>query len=470
MNPKTLQNRSLSGLVLLCQRDSLALMVVAVVTYISLTGIVPLTYDEAANYQLFSSHGYAFVLTNYSLPNNHVLFTFLQSLLPGSMVDAAPRCLRIINSITTAALTLVLSRVMQRTIDASGVLPTKYRALLGTAASIGVLFASPLFIIYLFIARGYLLGSVILFGSSLLAIKASRFSPHLLGIGVALAAWCVPTFAFAAPGLALAIFLTAHGSVASRFAKTVLSGVVCSAVLGLVYFPIIGQMQEQSDKWTKPLPFGGFTWSHLGLATSLASSWAGALLLISTLVAVAFGLYRKGPTSLLRLALAMTAAALSFYLVAEVLNATGLCPAPFLRNALFIPPFIWTALFVAALACANKPLTAAAFAILLANAGINLSEFYSSFIRGDPNTFPTFSIQSATPFERAWKSLAAPEEQIYCGGNAIPVCQAYGPLVARHVNFVREIPKMPCLQGHWPPSDETGVLVLRGDKAFRLCF
>ena len=470
MDRKTLQNRTFSSLVYICQRDSLALLVVAVVSYISLTGIVPLTYDEAANYQIFSSRGYAFVLTNYSLPNNHVFFTLLQSLLPGSMVDAAPRCLRIINAITSAALIIVISRVMQRAIDTSGVVPTKFRALLGTAASICVLFASPLFIIYLFIARGYLLGSVILFGSSLLAIKATRFAPHVLGVGVALAAWCVPTFAFAAPGMALAIFFTEKGSVASRFAKTILSGVVSSAVLGLVYLPIIEQMREQSDKWTKPLPFGGFTWSHFELATSLASSWAGALLLMITLMAVAVGLYSKGATSLLRLALAMTAAALSFYLVAEVLNAAGLCPAPFLRNALFIPPFIWTALFIAALALASKPLKAVVFAILISNAGINISAFYSSFISGDPNSFPTFSIQSATPFERAWKSLATPEDQIYCGGNAIPVCQAYGPLVARHVTFVKEIPKLPCLQGQWPPSDETGVLVLRGDKAFRLCF
>ena len=79
MDRKTLQNRAFSSLVYICQRDSLALLVVAVVSYISLTGIVPLTYDEAANYQIFSSRGYAFVLTNYSLPNNHVFFTLLQS-------------------------------------------------------------------------------------------------------------------------------------------------------------------------------------------------------------------------------------------------------------------------------------------------------------------------------------------------------------------------------------------------------
>ena len=124
---------------------------------------LPLTYDEARNWLGFSQHGVHFVTHNYLVANNHVLYTALIALIPHSVVHDDPLNLRVLN----IAVAIVLIDLMFVWLVREGV-----PWLLSIAA---LLLSGPITVIYLGVARGYLLGTLLAFlGIHLLAVRGHR--------------------------------------------------------------------------------------------------------------------------------------------------------------------------------------------------------------------------------------------------------------------------------------------------------
>src|SRR5262249_16185728 len=149
---------------------------------------VPLTSDESWNYHYVSRRGAFYALTTYELPNNHILFSALQSLLPDRLIVAWPPIIRLLNIIYGTVFLLLAQYLLKPNLGSVG-------ATIGAAA---LVLCNPLFTLYFFIARGYLLGSLLLLISLAIAATGRKFA--LSAIFAGLATLCVPTFALALPG------------------------------------------------------------------------------------------------------------------------------------------------------------------------------------------------------------------------------------------------------------------------------
>src|SRR5712691_6080337 len=152
-----------------------ALVLGAVAAAAGLTGAVPMTWDEGYTFLRISSHGLAAAFTTYPMPNNHVLFSGFESLLPAQWIAHWPPLLRTFNVAFAAAMGAALGTVVSSPLLA---------ILLGLCA--------PIFTLYLLLARGYLIGTIFLLGA---IVQADRARPLRAGLLAGLAVACVPTFA-----------------------------------------------------------------------------------------------------------------------------------------------------------------------------------------------------------------------------------------------------------------------------------
>ena len=427
---------------------------------------VPLTYDEAWNFQNLAVLGARHVITHYPLPNNHVLFTALHALLlPAGQVARHPMLLRALNGAVVLGLLLLLCGVFSSLLGLS-----RWRTILGVVASA---LCAPVFTLYLLVARGYLLGAVLLLAA--LVLCAGRRGLAWAGALAALAAWSVPTFAYVVPGA----FLVTLGlrSPAPRRLRTLLIdaatlGGTYAAVVIACYLPIWREVLKQRSGWTTSPPLGAFTRGVLAQATTLGWAWAGGALLLSLCARLAWQRRRDGaPDAASRLIGILLAGCASYVVTSEVTNALGLAKIPFERNGLFIPLFLMVAV-VACLSGLPKIWDAVLCAVLLSSAGSGAWTLGRAFgPSGDPLGYPYYATLSPSPVDRALPELSA-AEQVICADFVQPACALYAAHFAS-LRLVVDLDAAPggCSAGGTHlPSPKLRVVYLRDGALHNACF
>ena len=426
-----------------------------VVTTLSLRGHVPLTYDEAFNFTDVASRGVGYVISHYPNPNNHVAFTALQAIsLPATLVETWPPLLRIPNLLVGAALLALLVRVLgRRTGPATA-----------TLLALCALLAAPLFTTYLLVARGYLLGTLLLLASLIWAAEGRSLAGTV--VLLALATWTVPTFGYAVPGVLAGAALAGRDARRAAVALT-LAGLSYLALVVLLYAPVLPAMLAQRQSWRSTALPGGFS---LGIVRRLANvtssgTGVGALLLAAGAAVLA---RRQADRFRDRLLLLALAAGASFLLVAETLAALRLASTPFWRNMLFAPLLLALALGLAlpALPRGGQVLV---WALLLFNAALGLRDLGTCFVTGSPADYRGLRALGPTGIERGL-AVGAAFWNVRCDRLAEAVCQAYAAHLPGLSFGPAEADSLPCLAGGSPPSEGLGITVSVSGGRRQLCY
>jgi hypothetical protein len=445
-----------------------------------LTRTLPMTADEAHNWVELSGRGVYYVTHHYPVPNNHVLFSALQALLPGALVRSDPLNLRLINIAVAIALVTLMFHWLVR------------EGVAWPVALVGLLLGGPLTVLYLGVARGYLLGTLLAFlGLHLLAIKRRRtVAAFGAGVLLALSVYTVPTFALGMLGVVILLFW--H----RRYLDAVVFGVTAAVLALILYLPILHQVlradQDQSRQIGGRFALGAYTFNVLrdslyltafGDRQSVSTTWQGGLWLavvgpvLGGLVVLAYrrrgelrvslGRLAPGPrdTTVFALIAAYSVGALA---VIEIANATGLIAAPFYRNSLFVAFAVvlwllrqlrpgdsgwrWRRALFAGLVAANVVAAAIGVSLLVTGRDYLPSRY------GD--------VLSATPPPELRDVSALGATSIVCSKKAISVCAVYTPyLRQRGVRVTRTgwaRDHHHCVTGHTLPIRLKGVEVLRG--------
>lgn len=426
----------------------------ALVCVTALSHIVPLTFDEAWSFLEFSRHGVGFSLTHYPLPNNHLAFSALQALVVREpFVAAEPTLLRLGNLLCVAALLLLLRHIAKHRLDLS--------ASASALAAVAFSLCSPLFTLYLFVGRGYLLGSVLLLAAVHLgAIPGRRVATALL---CALATWTVPTFAFAAPGVLLALLLTAGRGREGWRAVAQASAIYAVATLTL-YSPVIGDVLAQRSGWNEastPLASAKLLWDLLGNSGVFGLSLVSNALLL-TLLALATWRGQQRAESI-----ALLAPVVSFIAIAGLLAATGVTATPFVRTLSFAPLFVWLALAVAVRGSLLRQRTAGVLIAFNAIAGIAL--FTATLGTGDPQQYPLLAELSPSPLARADRSWLAKGAVVKMEWDAVPVGRLYARGYQFKLKRVDRLAKRPCAEGGRFPPRAKNRIAIAGDSQL-ICF
>lgn len=442
-------------------------LAVAVVAVPALAGLLPLTYDEAWNHLNLSAHGVRAVLGSYPVPNNHVLFTAVQALLPNRLPDWWPPLLRLPNLLYLGALLGVTAAILER-----GGLARSRAAWLAVAA----IFAAPIPALYAFVARGYLLGLFFVALAVLAAMDGRLFRAAVL---MALAAWCVPTFAYWWPAFAL-LPLAGPGFRRLRAwtAAVLASALFCGAVAA-IYYPLWSELKRFARYPFWDLPdtpvrlFEGLAQQTLYLHALLPQAAAAVLLLLEW--ALLLAAWRadtvEGPRRrLLFLALAGVVSGLA---VPAAAWAAGASRLPFVRNMIVIPFLI-----TLGLALLPDPLRRlpwgrrrdAASLFLAANALLGAAWLASACLIDDPNRLPGYRTLSGTPIERAiFRGVTLERAELQTTFLYGPVAEAYRRRYQYTVESMPRVAPAPCLSGSKPPQ-AARIQLRRAGRWQELCF
>ena len=425
----------------------------ALICAVALSHVVPLTFDEAWSFLEFSRHGLGFSLTHYPLPNNHIAFTALQVLVVReSFVAAEPTLLRLGNLLVVAGYLALLLHIATTRLALN--------ASLAALAVVALTLCSPLTTLYLFVARGYLLGSALLLAAVHFgAIPRRRVATAVL---CALATWTIPTFAFATPGVVLALFLCEERGSAARRAALQTAALYAALTL-LLYAPVLGDVFAQRTGWNEAGNLNLFAkalWELLGNAGAFDLALVANTILV-TLLAV--GVWRSRGSE----ALALLAPVFSFLLVAGLLGALGIISTPFARTASFAPLFVWLAL---AVAVAGNPLLQRISAVLAAfNLAAGLFLFAATLVSGDPQKYPTLAQLSPSPLARAERAWLASDAELRMEWDAAPVGRLYARGYGFKLKRVDDTGQLPCAgTGRFAPRPSNRISLGRGSRL--LCF
>jgi hypothetical protein len=440
---------------------------------------LPLTYDEARNWLVYARHGSHYVTHNYLTANNHVFFAALQSLVPASLVHDDPLTLRAIN----IAVAVALMNLMFRWLVDAGV-----PWLLSIA---GLLLAGPITVLYLGVARGYLLGTLLAFlGIHLLAGRGRR-PAAALGAGVlfALAIYTVPTFALGMVGVGA--LLLWH----RRTVDVLVWGSTATLIALLLYLPIIHEVVSAG----RGHPAGGGFRHYAGTFTPGAYSlavlrdslyltafgsdalWLGIAFALASVLVFAAVRGRRGllamevaparrDTTVFDLVAAYSVGALA---VIELANATRVTASPFYRNSLFVgyavvlwllrelgrrDAELWRRRMFVAIVGANLVAGTIGVSLLLRGDDYSTSRYGDVLVTTPPPALRDVSRLRAT--------------RVVCSNSDMQVCGVYVPYLRRRGVRVVSTPwttdRHRCVSGHVPPIPRHGVVVWRGPQELGL--
>ena len=393
-----------------------ALALASIALLFGVSGAVPLTWDEAFNFLHVSSRGPVAAFTTYEAPNNHVLFSALQALLPAAWIAHWPPVLRLWNVLVAAGVGALLAFALRG---------QRFAPLLAVLLAL----CAPVSALYLVVARGYLLGTLCLLGA-----LALRDRPGRAGLLAGLSLACVPTFLLALPGLALALR-----------AGRLRAALACGAVALVSYAGIFRQVLRQRELWgSTPQRF---------LESFFGQQWP-SLLLLAVALALAAPQLRHAP----RHAVALISSGAGFLLLAPLLAFLGILDAPYARNALFAPLFLWLG---ALLGTTGRARTAVAGCLALSAALVAAGLL--SGLR-DPNRIPFLRELTPTPLQR---SLGLPFDALAVPDASLPLGQLYAR--GKPVLPLRETPRA-CGAGAIEPEPLQEAVLLGGGAPLRLCY
>jgi hypothetical protein len=442
----------------------LLLAAVAGLAWLALSGRVPLTYDEAWNFLFLSRSGPLYALTHYPAPNNHVLFTVLQAVfLPEALVVGSPLTLRLVNVVVLLSLSLVLWRLLRTR--------ASFHSFHAAALSIALLVCSPLIATYCLVARGYLLGTLLL----LLACVASVEEGHAArsGLLAALSAMVVPTFAWAVPGLLLWQLLGSrhHPGWWERLRRPLIT-FAWFAIPTIVFYARFASALRHFGKATAWPTYTVQVYLRSLLAElGNGNALAGAVVCGVVLAMIVAGLRRPTETPATAGAPGLAGAllcAVASFLVNSLVNplVSGSGPTP-QRNALFLPLFLWLAWLVVAPARPWMRRTAAALVFLFAS--LTLARMTTAFLVTTPLEFPLFTDLSPTPIERAHLQGRRDLQLIVYEENAYAVALLYGEVLGVPTKSARIVQRA-CSTGSFPAAENARVAVVVQDTFEVLCY
>ena len=303
------------------------LLAVAGAAIVWLAHAAPLTYDEAYNRLVYGDLGSSGILRTYNAPNNHLLFTVLQSFIPNRLLAWDPWTIRIVGVASGIAMVAALIGVSAA---------RRTTPLLGLFVVIG----SPLLVTYLFVSRGYTFSAVLLVAATATAVALARrsllFGVCLGAAVLALGTWPLPTNGFFAPGWIIAAL------VIWGLRAAIAGAVVYATAVALMFAPIASQIEAQAKvRWNTPQRW----WTWVGDVFNASSLVPLCLVLVAAIAVAAFVReHRRHSLAEFRAAgagaqftLLTLAMAISWFALVGIGHAFGL-ELPFVRTAV---PALW---------------------------------------------------------------------------------------------------------------------------------
>jgi len=357
--------------------------------------------DEIYSVVLFSGPGPLVAVTDYHVPNNHVLFNLASSLLPGrgSVEPLRARGISFVAFFGTLAVGFLLLRPL-------------------AGAWVGAVFVALLALNRELLdvalqARGY--GLTLLF-STLAALAVCRRSWALLAVASVLGTYAVPTFALFSASLFLAVLVFECGP--SRPDRRRLLFAAIGAALGalLLYLPILRLLLTNAATYGDAWGESYRSWRAVAetfrlyvASPDLFGRPLPAVLAALALVALVFLAVRRGGP-----ALALAVASLGFLTLCLVLRT------PQIRTTLFVAPPLLVALLLSLPEPFNRSSVRLAVSALLVFTAVRLLERprplpledWTSVGRFIEETFP-----ARIPVRAYWpvvclKSYVSPERRV----------------------------------------------------------
>lgn len=422
----------------------------------SLARSLPLTHDEAFTFiRLADSSPWA-IINDYSMTwTNQVPFSILQSMIPGSWVEASLTLIRL-PSVLLSVLLIVL------TLD---LLSWNRRS---STLFVMLLTASPLVITYLVLSRGYSLvmllvaASVWVFKQAHLRQSLSWWSIAAGAVLLATAAWVVPTVVYLGPGLAVALWL--RFSLARAIAFLTLTAVGSVAV----HLSHLQQMisQAKNNPWSGPIAIRPLLRETL-FVWWMPTTAIGLLVVLGTIRYIRRS--SSGTNTTMRTLVETHFVASTSVLIGCVYFCLTLVAAliglgwPFPRNAL---PAIWCLFMATALTIRLDRIPGVAlFVSIMVSAAVGVFSIGTGLRTNNYSMFGPAMVDSVPVNIEKVHTLQA--SHILCSGYDSPVCLLAIPSLAR--NNIGVIlsdalqPEIDCVLGNVAPRRPWQVRVMRGE-------
>lgn len=407
----------------------------------------PINYDEGFNYLYYADRGFRFTITDYAYPNNHVLFTLIQAMIPRRLVDQEPLVLRLPNLLVSVALVVALA--WDRT-----------RLKSGPLRALAIVFAGPFALQYFGQARGFQIGTAF---AALGLLTAIRFSSRPWGAAgaaglIALAAWSVPTFAFGAP--IVAVWFLLRRDARGAFVYSVLF----AGTATLLYAPVLGQLlSDRTNSFSEFRPLGEYSGDLVSNSFFLPLGMSIAVLVLGILAWFRSSARLRGSDGRSAKTFLFVGFCLMFVLIAEFVTLADIAASPFVRNASFFPAFVLVGLW-------NAPLSRFTRLVIAALIGLNvlLGVAWVSHI-ADGSGIVAFRGTTSGQTPRLDELLNMAVAELHCAWTDEWTCRLYeARLQAAGINLVYPLEHVspgPCIIGNHPPLPGTGIEVVARDGA-----
>jgi hypothetical protein len=201
-----------------------------------------------------------------------------------------------------------------------------------------------------------------------------------------------------------------------------------------------------------------------------------AALLVALLLIAGAGVGRRSAATPARedgsrLAALLVAASVSFVVVVWALGSIHVARPPFVRTALFVPLFLWTAL-VLVVERSTTFFRRAALLVVAVNALLGARVLVTSFIwpNADPLLFPGLSELSAVPVRRLMElHRRLPLSGLEARPSALPVMELYARTLSVPLKETNGA-SGPCAYGSHPPIADASIWVIGDGERSMVCF
>lgn len=436
-------------------RTLVVALAAAILCFAALSPLIPLTFDEAYNFQHFASKGVFYSATHYDAPNNHVLYSLLQGLtIPDTLFELLPKAVRIPNLVIFGAAFWLFLRFSRSSLPRS------------TFAFSAILFAAPTVTIYFFVARGYFLGSLLLLGT---AVFCRLRIPLIAAIFGALAIYCCPTYTFAVVGIT-ASYLLITGFKDLQTPRMLALG--CSVITGALYAPIVTDVLANSAAHN-PYPADAVFWVALGSTLTSFGNVLPPALTLSILAAplipgALLARNRESVSCELQLSAMLGLAAWCSIVLILLLVWTNVMPFPFMRSIHFVPFLIAASMVLVVIAPASDTVERTARLVVVSyltlNTTVGIHLFVTSFGARDPEAFPFYEELSPTPLEWAlFDGLDVKDKLVAHTPWMQPVVTAYAPSKGYKTKYMRPLTgEVVCAWGNRLPRNRKRDVMVAG--------
>lgn len=358
----------------------LAIVLIIVFGWISIISpIIPISYDEAWNWTNVASKGHLFPIFNYPAANNHVFFSFLQSFVtPKFLLWYLPEITRLLNVFVDAFFILFVWYLFSKFFKKSSPLWLACIFLI-------IVFTSPLSMPFFIIARGYLLGALLLLMGIYLLSSRKYFLTSLMFI---LSCWTLPTYSYCLPLIYLYALFSSNKKERIRLYLSIL---VVPITLFILYSPIMSGVLVQGKIWHTGTyaQFISAIWTAFSNLYNISPFiFINDFYFMSYIVSIAVLMRKNTDTATKRFFTLLTFSILSYIIVVGIFSWLGIATPPFLRVSLFIPLFGAITIFFASIVVKQHGLKVFLVLMLLLNTSVGFYFFITKLPFQRKNPYP----------------------------------------------------------------------------------